>query len=58
MEYTVVVDELLAKLFTEPVHLTTRWGAAINVILHVLEKSVVRSVDDGNASCRNVAIDS
>ena len=27
----------------------TRWVAAIDVVLHVLEKSVARSVDGGNA---------
>lgn len=52
------VDKFLAKRFAGPYTSRPRDGVAvINVVLHVLEKSVVYSVDDGNASRRNVAID-
>ena len=55
--FAAVIDKLLAELLAELIRLSTGRVAAIDVVLHVFEESIICLIDDSNASRRNVAID-
>jgi hypothetical protein len=52
-----VVYELLAKHLAELVSISARGVAAVDIILHVLEETLVCSIDTCNASRCNITVD-